>query len=321
VSKPSRRRQQPASQPAQRRPAAPRPATPSSSGPASLNHPAASSNRTDAYTPRPVGQVVGQATPGARAGRRERARVTHERSFTERYRSAVVAVAAIAGIALIAIFVFASAAASAYSCTTEWTPAPTALPQAGASPNLGYVQPDMGRRHLGTGEKVTYTYCPPASGSHNNAAGAGPIQPRLYGPNDSTIPEGWIHNLEHGAMVILYRGQDGDSGITSAGQSALRALFDSFPNSPVCGIAPGTSTGPVIARFDQMTTPYAAIVWDRVLPLQTLDTAQILAFWQQWGERTNPEAQCTPASAAPSAAPNAAPSAAPTTESSAPSPS
>lgn len=228
-----------------------------------------------------------------------------------------MAVAAIAGVALIAIFVFASASASAYSCTTEWTPKPTASPGAGASPSLGYVQPDMGRRHLAVGEKVTYTYCPPASGSHDNAAGAGPIQPRLYGPNDSAIPEGWIHNLEHGAMVILYRGHDGDPGITSAVQQELRTLFDSFPNSPVCGIARGTSQGPVIARFDQMATPYTAIVWDRVLPLQTLDTAQILAFWQQWGERTNPEPQCT----APSAAPSAAPSTAPTTESSAPSPS
>ena len=179
----------------------------------------------------------------------------------------------------------------------------------------------MGRNHVPVGDKITYTYCPPASGSHLNAAGAGPIRPLLYGPNDSTVPEGWIHNLEHGAMVIVYRGRDGDPGITTAGQQALRTLYDNFPNSPVCGIAPGTSVGPVIARFDQMATPYAAIVWDRVLPLQTLDTAQILAFYEQWGEKTNPEAQCAAASAAPSAAPSTAPSAAPSTESSAPSPS
>jgi hypothetical protein len=251
--------------------------------------------------------------------------MTYERSFTERYRGAIVAVAAIAGVALIAIYVFASASASAYSCTKEWSPVPTASPAAGSSPALGYVQPDMGRRHLGVGEKVTYTYCPPASGSHDNVPGAGPIAPRLYGPNDSAIPEGWIHNLEHGGMVILYRGRDGDPGLSSAGQQELRTLYDGFPVSPVCGIAPGTSQGPVIARFDEMATPYAAIVWDRVLPLQTLDTAQILAFWQEWGERTNPEPQCQAPSAAPSQAPSTgpseAPSAAPSTESSAPSPS
>ena len=243
----------------------------------------------------------------------------------ERYRSAIVGVAAIAGVAIIAVFVFASASASAFSCTTEWTPAPTASPAAGATPALGYVQPDMGRHHTSVGDKITYTYCPPASGTHDNQSGAGPIAPRLYKPTDSAVPDGWVHNLEHGAMVIVYRGGDGDPGVTSDGQAALQALFDAFPVSPVCGIAPGTSQGPVIARFDEMTTPYAAIIWDRVLPLQTLDTAQILAFWQQWGERTNPEPQCARASAAPSTAPSPAPgdtsSPAPSTESGAPSPS
>jgi Protein of unknown function (DUF3105) len=255
--------------------------------------------------------------------------VTYQRSFMERHRSAIVGVAAVAGVALIAIFVFASASTSVYACTTEWSPQATASPAPGATQALGYVQPDMGRHHLGVGEKVTYTYCPPASGSHNNAAGAGPIAPRLYGPNDTALPVGWVHNLEHGAMVIVYRGRDGDPGLTSAAQAELRSLFDSFPPSPVCGIAKGTSQGPVIARFDQMTTPYAAIVWDRILPLQTIDTTQILAFWQQWGERTNPEPQCAPPSASPSAAASSAPSetpsasasAAPNTESNAPSPS
>ena len=45
----------------------------------------------------------------------------------------------------------------------------------------------------------------------------------------------------------------------------------------------------MITRFDEMATPFAALVWGRVLPLQTLDTAAILDFWNIWGERTNPE--------------------------------
>ena len=229
----------------------------------------------------------------------------------ERNRTPIVIVAALAGVVLISVFVFFSASSPAFACTTEWVPSPTPSPAAGASPNPGYVQPDMGRRHVALDEKVTYTYCPPASGSHYNASGAGPIQPRLYGPSDRALPEGWIHNLEHGAMVILYRGRGGDPGVTDAGQAALRALFDGFPVSPVCGIQPGTSTGPVIARFDDMATPYAAMVWGRVLPLDQLDTAQILEFWQVWGERTNPEQQCTAPSAAPSTEPSPATSSGP----------
>lgn len=245
----------------------------------------------------------------------------------ERNRTPIVVVAALAGIVLISAFVFASAASPAYACTQIWTPAATPSAAAGASPNPGYVQPDMGQTHRGTGgEKVTYTYCPPASGPHYQAPG-GPITPRFYGPGDRALPQGWVHNLEHGAMIILYRGRDGDPGVTDAGQTALRALFDEFPASPVCNIQPGTTQGPVIARFDDMETPYAALVWGRVLPLDTLDTAQILEFWQIWGERTNPEPQCQAApvspvpsaegSPAPSAEPSPAPSAEPSVEPSA----
>jgi hypothetical protein len=171
----------------------------------------------------------------------------------------------------------------------------------------------MGRTHVQLGQKVTYTYCPPASGPHYNSSGSGPIQPRLYGPSDRALPEGWVHNLEHGAMVILYRGQTGDPGITDAGQAALRALFDQFPPSPICGIQPGTNQGPVIARFDDMATPYAALVWGRVLPLQELDATAILNYWRVWGERTNPEPLCQAASPAPSteASPEASPATSP----------
>ena len=41
-----------------------------------------------------------------------------------------------------------------------------------------------------------------------------------------------------------------------------------------------------IARFDDMAYPYAALLWDEVLPLQTLDTQQILAFFQQQQGKT-----------------------------------
>jgi hypothetical protein len=64
-----------------------------------------------------------------------------------------------------------------------------------------------------------------------------------------------------------------------------------------------------------MSTPFQAILWGRVLPLDTLDQAKILAFYQQWGEKTNPEKQCAAptsspaASTAASTAPSTAPSA------------
>ncbi len=132
-------------------------------------------------------------------------------------------VAALAGVALLSVFVFTSAAQPAYACSTIWTPDPTASPAAGATPALGYVQPDMGHDHVGTGTKVTYTYCAPASGKHINVAGQGPIAARVYGPTDNVIPQGWIHNLEHGGLVILYQGSS--PGATAEGQAELKALL------------------------------------------------------------------------------------------------
>ena len=243
----------------------------------------------------------------------------------ERNRNAIIVLAGVVGVALLSVFVFFSASQPAYACSEIWTPAPTPSPAAGATPALGYPQPQMGATHVAVGSKVTYTYCAPASGSHYNVPGtAGPIPARVYGPNDSVIPQGWIHNLEHGALVVLYQGTS--TGATADGQAQLKAFYDAFPPSPVCGLQKG-QLGPVIARFDQMSTPFQAIVWGRVLQLQTFDQAQIMAFWNQWGERTNPEQQCavpsaTPnvttapsssASPAPSAAPSETPSVVPST--------
>jgi hypothetical protein len=222
----------------------------------------------------------------------------------------VVAVVAVVGAGL-----FAAATQPAFACSTEWTPDPTATPATDASPEPGYVQPDMGHTHIANGTVVRYTYCPPASGRHFNQPGvAGPIPARPYGPTDGVIPQNWVHNLEHGGLVILYRGAEAD-------QSALRAVYDAVPASPVCGFEPGgQSPGPVIARFDQMAWPFAAVVWGRVLPLETLDQAAILDFYTRYGERTNPERYCEvpEPSAAPSASGSAAPSASPAASPSAP---
>ena len=205
---------------------------------------------------------------------------------------------------LLGVFTFFQATAPAYACGVEWTAPATASPTPGESQRIGFAQPDMGRDHVPVGSAVKYLYCPPASGNHYFQSLLGPIPARLYGPDEHPVPQGWVHNLEHGALVLLYR-CPGDA-CTDAGQAALNQLYQSFPNSPVCNLPAGL-IGPVIARFDDMAYPYAALVWDQILPLQTLDRAQILAFFQQNGERTNPEAQCSGASPAPgtSASPGA----------------
>lgn len=237
----------------------------------------------------------------------------------------------LAFVALVFVGLVLPSITPAYTCVNtfdptpspSWTPPPSQPQASGATPAPavtapapGFVEPDMGHLHENNiGAKVTYTWCPPASGKHYPSPG-GPIRGGFYGTNDKTVPEGWVHNMEHGAIVLLYK-CPGDA-CNEAGQSAMEALVARWPNSPICNIAPGILT-PVITRFDDMPYPYAALVWDMVLPLQTLDEQAIFSFYAAYAERFNPEKQCSAPSASPPAAtpvpptPSPAPSSAPTT--------
>jgi len=236
-----------------------------------------------------------------RAGRREAARPTlrHERSLLER-RGLLLGGAGLAALVLVGAYLFFGATQPTYACDSLLTPAPSATPGSGGSPApLGQVQEDQGRRHIDAGASARYASCPPASGPHYGDPD-GPIPNRFYGKDDTAVPQGWVHNLEHGGFVVLYRCPDGTCDDTT--QQQLRQLVADFPPSPVCNLPPGT-TAPVVARFDEMSTPFAALVWGRVLLLDTLDTAKILDFYRTEGERTNPEPQCAPPSPSPAASP------------------
>ena len=255
-----------------------------------------------------------------RAGRRASQRRRHEeQSALQRFRTPIIAFAVVAVVVGVSAFVFASAAAPTYACTTIDTVKPA------ASGQVGQIQPDMGNQHVSSGEKVTYPVCPPASGKHVNRSGYGPLQPKVYGPDDNSSPTGWVHNLEHGGLVLLYSCDKG--ACDDATLQALRDFSTGFPTSTICQIPPGV-VGPVVARFEQMPTKFAALIWNRVLYMDTLDTQQAYDFFLRYGEQvstdgqwiTPPEPQCNPPSASPgpSASTEASPSAAPSESASAP---
>lgn len=208
-------------------------------------------------------------------------------------------VAAVAVVGVIGAFTISSATAQSYTCGEIWQPEATPSP-APSGPVRGLVQPDMGNSHV-VASPQGYRHCPPASGNHF-AQPRAPIPARVYGPDDAAQPTGWVHNLEHGALVLLYRGRPGDPGLTEEAQEQLRTYFQNFPDSPICGTAPG-GEGPVFARFDDMAWPYAALLWNRVLPLETLDTELINRFYATEGDRNIPEPRCQVPAETPSAAP------------------
>lgn len=253
-----------------------------------------------------------------RAGRRERTRRYEGKPFLERYRALLVGGVVVIVAVAVGMFLFAGATQAAYSCSLQWEASPTPSPAPGATNRLGYLQDNMGNTHSDRLPQ-NYLYCPPASGTHRNVPGQAPIKPSVFGPEDTVGPVNWLHNLEHGGLVILYRGNS--EGATAAGQAAFQTFFDAFPPGPICETPP-RQVSPVIARFDQMKTPFAALVWGRILPMETWDPALALEFYATESVRIDsngeyvapPEpaaAGCPPPSALPSVAPSesAAPSA------------
>ena len=275
-----------------------------------------------------------RTTPESRATRRSRRSAPRSASFLERNRSRVLWVTAALAFVLLVGLAYVGFTRPTYACLTVFDPSPApswvapsmapATPDpSGASPAPavtppppGYVQPDMGHLHAPTGETVSYRYCPPASGRHYNAVNQGPIRGGLYGPEDpGAVPPGWVHNLEHGAIVLLYKCPG--PGCDEAGQQLLEALLAKWPASPICNIAPGPIT-PVIARFDQMASNFTAIVWDVVLPMDTIDETLLFEFYARQAERFNPERQCAaptptpgPATPTPTVGPSGSPAGSP----------
>lgn len=262
----------------------------------------------------------------ARAARRSRRAEPPRASFIERNRNRLIVGAGALIFVILVGMAFLNASQPAYACTTTFNPTPapswvppTAAPVASGAtpapaatpPPLGYVQQDMGHLHVAPGTRVNYLNCPPASGKHYNAVGVGPLNAGVYGPDDTTIPQGWVHNMEHGGLVLLYRCPG--PACDAAGQQALKDLYGRWPNSPVCN-SPRGSLGnlPVFTRFDNMATPYMALVWDVALPMETFDPDLILRFFAERGEQYNPEKFCaaptpTPGPATPTPAPTATP--------------
>jgi hypothetical protein len=277
--------------------------------------PADGDRTTEAATPAGVG-VRRPAGTATRAGRRERVRRYHEPTFLERYRSLLIGIAGVVVLAVVVGVVFISSTQPVYACSNIFDPSPTPTVSPGSSIRLGFAEEDMGNSHV-VSRPQRYLYCPPASGNHLNISGQGPIVPRVFKPGDNVGPPNWVHNLEHGALVVLYRPDS--PGATAEGLAAFRQFFDNFPASPICKLPPG-QLSPVIAPFTDMPHPYALLVWDRVLYLDAWDPGLAIRFYNEESERLDkdgalvapPEKQCTLPSASPApvgSAPSAAPSA------------
>ena len=188
----------------------------------------------------------------------------------------------------------AAAASPAADSSPAASPAPGASPTAAPTPEpqptqrLGFATADMGRDHVALNATVTYAFCPPTSGNHFNVVGSAPLPRKLYGPNVPLKPGNWVHNLEHGYVVIAYKGDPGKDVLDQ-----IQTIIDTAPPSAFSVANCGGDNKVIAVRFDSMSEPFAVLAWDRALLLPEFDAQQISTFAQQWQDSPQtPESIC-----------------------------
>ena len=153
---------------------------------------------------------------------------------------------------------------------------PTAQPE--PTPRVGFTTTLLGRDHVrDPNQAISYGFCPPNSGEHINASNRGPIRAGVYPDSEEQRPGGWIHNLEHGYVVALYRCIEGECP-SEAEMAQLQAFFDQAPTS----VNPTCPTKVIVARFDSMDTRFALLAWGRAYMTDEFDLDTALTFAQQW---------------------------------------
>lgn len=122
---------------------------------------------------------------------------------------------------------------------------------------------------------VTYPDTPPASGPHNGRCWSD------WGVQDAEVPpERWVHNLEHGGVVVLHKCADG----CEAELSTLRQLVNARAFT-------------LLTSYDELPTRFAVISWGFRLLSDCLDRAAFEAFYDTHVNRA-PESLDAPPPAA-----------------------
>ncbi len=130
------------------------------------------------------------------------------------------------------------------------------------------VYPITSRAHVP--EPVDYDDRPPAGGPHSSCW-------TEFGVHATEVPdERFVHNLEHGAIVYLYRCPEG----CATEQASLEALADGRPFV-------------VVLPYAEMTSRFAALAWGYRLLTDTLDLDAFVAFHDEHVDRA-PESITAP---------------------------
>ena len=136
-----------------------------------------------------------------------------------------------------------------------------------------YRVPVEGASHVDQGSSIAYDHYPPSSGPHYGRRS-------IYRVFDEPVPEGaWVHNLEHGAIVLLFKcGEDCDTRVEQ-----IRDIFNRLPDGAFGEVKM------VASPYDRAPTEFTLLAWGWQEDLDEFDAGRIERFYRDLVDK-GPEA-------------------------------
>lgn len=177
-------------------------------------------------------------------------------------------IAGVLGTAAVAILVVALALQQAAKVATA-----NRIPFQTVSGTIGTQVPDEGTpSHIDPSTQWTYKFYPPTSGPHYSVAGSAPV---LWGTVDTLVEGQFVHNLEHGGVVILYNCPSG-SDCTSLKNSLTNYVQKLAPLEPTYTVAKIVMT----PYSHGMQKKIALVAWHYIEFLDAYDQNAITQFYE-----------------------------------------
>ncbi len=141
--------------------------------------------------------------------------------------------------------------------------------QEATRPLPGTAVADEGREHVAIGSSIEYAAEIPASGPHYPATAP-------WGFTDLSVPRGfYVHNLEHGGTVFLYKCEEGCEQV----KQQFRTLLENLPNSKYGHVKA------VAAPSEEISNPIVALAWNRIETYDTFQEPELRRFYLAYLDR------------------------------------
>jgi uncharacterized protein DUF3105 len=131
--------------------------------------------------------------------------------------------------------------------------------------------------HVPEGTHIVWLHNPPSSGPHY------PVW-ATYREYAAALPRGyWVHNLEHGAILVLYR-PDAPAALIAA----VRTGYEAIPDDPECG-----HKRAILTPDPLLDVPFAAVSWTWVMECGGIVDVQSILDFTAVHRNHAPEDLCT----------------------------